>query len=80
MKSRLSTFPGELMASSFTASNIPASNLPASDFLASKFPIDLMIILWPILDNFVSNLAAHIPSLPITYVEAECMTRKEWPS
>ena len=44
MKSRLSTFPDELVASSFTASNIaciPASNSPASDFPACKFPIDL---------------------------------------
>ena len=44
MKSRLSTFPNELVASCFTASNIPASNLPASDFPASNFPIDLVII------------------------------------
>ena len=44
-KSRLSTFPYELVTSSFTASNFPASNFPASDFPASKFPIDLSITL-----------------------------------
>ena len=52
MKSRLSTFPDELVTSSFTVSNIaciPASNSPASDFPACKFPIDLDR------DNFVIN-------------------------
>ena len=53
MTSRLSTFPNELVTSSFTASNIPASNLPASDFPASNFPIDLVIVVWSILDYFV---------------------------
>ena len=50
MKSRLSTFPNELVTSSFTASNIPASNLPASDFPASNFTIDLVKVVWSILD------------------------------
>ena len=78
MKSRLSTFPNELVTSSFTASNIPASNLPASDFPASNFPIDLVIVVWSILDYFVPNLdPAHSPSLPITYVEADCVTRSK---
>ena len=51
MKSRLSTFPNELVTSSFTASNIPASNLAADDFLASNFPIDqyltVLCPIWP---------------------------------
>ena len=59
MTSRLSTFPNELVTSSFTASNIPASNLPASDFPASNFPIDLVIIVWSILDYFVSLFPAE---------------------
>ena len=67
-KSRLSTFPYELVTSSFTASNFPASNFPASDFPASKFPIDLLITLWSIIDYLVSNLdPAHIPSLQVTH-------------
>ena len=53
MRLRLSTFQNELVTSSFTASNIPASNSPASDFPASNFPIDLVIVVWSILDYFV---------------------------
>ena len=71
MTSRLSTFPNELVTSSFTASNIPASNLPAGDFLASNFPIDLVIIVSSILDYFVSNwtlltvLPCRLPMLKV---------------
>ena len=73
MKSRLSTFKNELVTRSFTASNIPGSNLSASDFPASNFPIDLVIVVWSILDYFVSNwtLLTALPCrLPMLKVNA----------